>query len=73
MLWREVVVMNPLQCHMQKDALMVNHAQTKVEPEGIPNLPSKQCELVNPGLTGATSPDSTDEGLQADDDACLLH
>ena len=41
---------------------------TKSQLEGIPNSPLKQCEPVDPGSTGPTSPDSMDEGPQADDD-----
>ena len=48
-----------------EDALPVDWP-TESWPEGIPNSPSKQCELVDPGLTGSTSPDSADEGLSVD-------
>ena len=44
-----------------EDALLVDQL-TESQPEGIPKSPSKQHKLVNPGLTGSTSPDSTDEG-----------
>ena len=50
-----------------EDALLVNHS-TESEPEDIPNSPSKQQKLVDPGVAGLTSPDPMDEGLQVDDD-----
>ena len=50
-----------------EDALPVNQL-TKSQPMGIPNSPTKQHKPVNPESTGLTSPDSADEGLQADDD-----
>ena len=37
--------------------------------EGIPNSPSKQHELYDPGLTRLTSTDPTDGGLKAENDA----
>ena len=51
----------------EEDALPVDHL-TKSQPEGVPHSLSKQCKLVNLGLTGLTSPDSADEGLQANED-----
>ena len=67
MLWGEVVVMNSLQCHMQRIDYW-STSQPKVNQEGMPPSPSKQHEPVDPGLTGLTSPDPVDEGLHADDD-----
>ena len=45
-------VMNQLLYHMTKSQL-----------EGTPNSPSQQHEPFDPGLTGSTSINPTDEGL----------
>ena len=42
--------------------------QLKSQPQSTPCSPPKQHEVVNPEPTGSTSPDSMDEGLQANDD-----
>ena len=49
------------------EALPANNL-TKSQLESTHCSPSKQCELVNPEPTGSTSPESMDEGLQANDD-----
>ena len=51
----------------EEDAMPVNF-MTESQLEGIPNSPSRQHKLVIPGLTGLTSPDTMDEGPQANDD-----
>ena len=50
-----------------EDALLVKWP-TKSWPEGMPNSPSKQWKLVNPGSSGLTSPDSAGGGFPADND-----
>ena len=54
----------------ENDVLQVN-CLTKHLLEGMPNSPSKQCKLFDPGLTGSTSIDPTDEELQADNDRSI--
>ena len=49
----------------ENDALPVD-CLTKSQPEGMLNSPSEQCKPFDPGSTGSTSVDPTDEGLQAD-------
>ena len=58
----------PILVSQEEDALLANHP-TQSQLESIPCLPSKQCELVDPELTGLPSTDSMEEGLQANDDA----
>ena len=50
MLWRDRVIMSPLQL-------------TESRPDGTLHSPSKQYELVDPEPIGSTSLDSTDEGF----------
>ena len=57
----------PTQAPCKEDALLVGHPNESW-PESIPHSPSKQHELVDPGPIWLTSPDSADEGLQANDD-----
>ena len=64
MLWREILVRNPLQCYMQ-----MMHYQSTGWPKGTSKSLPKQHELVGPGLTVLARPNSADEGLQADDNA----
>ena len=44
------------------DALLVDHP-TKSQPEGMLYSPPEQCEPFDPGSTGLTSADPTDEYL----------
>ena len=37
------------------------------QPESLPNTAPEQCELVEPELTGSTSPDTMNDGLKAED------
>ena len=57
----------PAQVSHEKDALPAN-SPTESQLKGTPCSPSKQCELVNQEPTRSTSWDSTDEGLQANND-----
>ena len=51
----------------ENDVLLVDHL-TESQLEGMPNSPSKQCKLFDPGSTRLTTKDPTDGGLQANND-----
>ena len=51
----------------KNDALLINYL-TGGQPESMLNLPSEQHKPFNPGWTGLTSMDPTDEGNKDDND-----
>ena len=57
----------PIPVPQEEDVLPAN-SLTKSKLESTPHLSSKQCKPVDPEPTRFTSPDSDDEGLQANDD-----
>ena len=63
--WGEGGSNEPTPLPHAEDALPINWP-TESWLEGIPNSPSKQCKPIDPGSTGLTIPDSTHEGLYAD-------
>ena len=64
LLWREMVVMNPLKCHMQRMCYQLS-GQPKVNWRAYQ---THHQSSVNQSTQDQLEPDSTDEGLQADDD-----